>query len=112
MIGLPFSMVLKSVIFCMLAGAAFGAVYSFAHFLPIGVKRIFLRNKNTFVSQREIHFYKYSSLFDFLFFTVVGIVYILINYATCDGVMTFYPLFFLILTFVTVCAVLARILKI
>lgn len=84
MISVTFDMIFKSVVFSLLLGAVSGLIYSVLHVFSsffTGVAfRLFKKKKRTL--RRSF----LSNLFDFLFFLSVGTAYILVLYASTDGV--------------------------
>ena len=101
MITVSFEMLCSSVLISFIFGVICALIYSaIPCALKIAIRFICRRRMDTesAVSRPHAHF----DVIDFLFVLFVGIVFIFINYAFVDGVLTLYPLFSFALAFVLV----------
>lgn len=111
MISLPFSMIFRAVVICVISGVIFGTVYSVIHGVLFRlIIRKYTAKDDKFKIGNSFRI-QHSNIFDFIFFSVMSVIYILINYAICDGVITFYPMLFLLISFLLTCALWYRIIK-
>ena len=100
-ITVSFQMLCSSVLVSFVFGVICALIYSA---IPC-VLRILLRlvsrrrsDTDSSVTRSRVHF----GIVDFLFFLIVGITFIFINYAFVDGALTLYPLFSFAFAFVLV----------
>ncbi len=110
MISADYSMVLKAVLFSFLLGSFFGAVYCF---YSIARKDVWVRTSNK--SKKRFFFLLLCllvNIWDFVFFTTLGVFEFLLLYICTDGVGNIYSWLTLMLSFVLSKGVLKRIMTI
>ena len=107
MISLSTFMVLRALINSALLGAASGAVFSLK-FVFLHLMRIKNRSDERL---RNVYCKKYgmgSFFADFGFFLTIGILYLLVNYIACDGVLALFPIACLCVSFMTAVFLIKR----
>ena len=111
MIAITFEMAVRTVLLSSFLGIVSGVLYTLVYalidlFISF-VKRIsgsdYSRDKGTDI--------KFSNIIDFLFFIMLGILYVLVNYVTCDGTILIYPIVFLVVFFMLSHLFLRKILR-
>lgn len=108
MITLTFEMVRNSISVSFLFGLICGLCYSVAVNIRSRVRRLLAGGKSEAdLPNRRVRF----NFLEFVFFLLVGLVFILINYTFCDGVFTLYTLISFISAFVFTRSVLVGIFK-
>ena len=84
MIGVSSDMIFGSVVLSFLLGVAFGALRAVLFGVFRALHTLLSRIKKEAKAKRESRLF--FNAFDFLFFTVMGILYLLVLYVSTDGV--------------------------
>ena len=109
MISVSYGMVLNTTLASILIGMIFALLYVLVYtIVSILFGRLSTKEKNDESSPKKSAIR--NEAFDFLFFVIIGFLYVLINYALCDGVVVIYPPVFLAASFAITTAILRRIL--
>ena len=98
MITLTFDMAWLGVVYSIILGAVGALFYSFIRIMSLAFKRV-LRSKIEDCRACEYEFFIVGGVLEFIFFLSLGISYILLNYAACDGAFTAYSFLALIASF-------------
>ena len=108
MIVVTFGMICKTVTLSSILGIVSGIIYALFSVVRVLWWRHLKKGKNAAVSYKIEH----SALLDFLFFSLLSLFFILLNYAFCDGAFYLYPIAFLAVSFLFTYEVIRRIFKI
>ena len=100
MIAITFEMTVRTVLLSSFLGIVSGLLYTLIYTL-IHLSISFIQRISASDDSRDKGIdIKFTNIIDFLFFIMLGILYVLVNYATCDGTILIYPIAFLAVFFI------------
>ena len=92
MISLAFNTILELIWFSLVLGFLSGFIYSVIEIVSIYVAdKSLIRESKNHVGRTGF----FKQIFDFMFFFILGIIFVLLCYAFCDGVISLYSIIFL-----------------